>query len=114
VFLGVLAGMGIVKLRAPRSIRCIPYSKKNRTNGASGRLYAVLCSIGSTEAHHTGHTGRDGPFRPFGLRPEDAAKHQERRAWGIGNLAILLPDGLAEAGAIVSGWASHGRGGQVR
>ena len=39
------------------------YLKKNDTDGASGRLYAARCSIGSTAADHTGHTGHDRPFR---------------------------------------------------
>jgi hypothetical protein len=66
-------------------------SKKNCTYGASGRFYAALCSIGPTAVHHTGHTGRDGPFRSLSSRPEeDAASHQERRAWDIWNLAIFL------------------------
>jgi len=36
--------------------------EKNRTYGASGRFYAVLCSTGSLGAGHTGPMGHDGPF----------------------------------------------------
>jgi hypothetical protein len=32
-------------------------SKKTAPMGASGRFYAVLCSIGAVAAGHTGHTG---------------------------------------------------------
>jgi hypothetical protein len=54
----------VITVRAPHLAGAD--SKKNRTYVPSGRSYAALCSIGPAAAHHTGHTGRDDPFRPLG------------------------------------------------
>jgi hypothetical protein len=62
-------------------------SKTKRTNGTPGRIEPALCSIGPVAAEHTGHTDI---FRLLGSRPEDAANHQERRAWDIWNLAVFF------------------------
>jgi hypothetical protein len=62
------------------------YLKKNDTDGASGRLYATLCSTGSIGASHTGPTGHDDPFsrgRRLAWRRPEASAACGRRLAGL-------------------------------